>query len=220
MNVLRRLGTSVKEWWNVTWMPDLHSRRDRARWAETQSLADVAHLTAEWLRGAIDSQPGYWGRVDVDEDLAPGLTAALVALNETGYLTSDSQAGYDGPGDGQESSAHWTQLAWVTGYVTDPTLLARLRQVAADNELEFYSVEAGSELPTRVVTWRNGHAFTDGTGARNLPELADDWTGYGVCGQSAVADIQSARQVVIVDPTPGRNTMWAALRTAVEEVPA
>lgn len=90
---------------------------EKPLWSATRSLQDVADLTARWLAGEIQSQPGYYGPVDVDEDLAPGLTAALVAANHAGFLTMNSQAG----------ATHYGQNAWVVGYAL-PEIAASLAE--------------------------------------------------------------------------------------------
>ncbi|MBL7261367.1 DUF6919 domain-containing protein [Paractinoplanes lichenicola] len=59
---------------------------DRPLWRAAESLDEVAALTARWLSGGIRSQPGYGGTVDVDEDDAQGLTAALIACNRAGFF--------------------------------------------------------------------------------------------------------------------------------------
>jgi hypothetical protein len=91
---------------------------DRPRWAAARTLADLGELTAQWLEGRIDSQPGYYGRVDVDEDKVPGLTETLILLNRAGFLTNGSQAGFDGKGF---DNARWQQLAAVTGFASKET---------------------------------------------------------------------------------------------------
>jgi hypothetical protein len=53
-------------------------RRDRGRWADAASLADLARLTEAWLTGEVASQPGYHGPVDVDEGTTGGLVAHVV----------------------------------------------------------------------------------------------------------------------------------------------
>ncbi len=78
--------TRIRDWVNERFLVTgtTLKRRDHARWQRAETLQDLADLTASWLSGDIASQPGYYGRVDVDEDDAPGLTAALVASTESG----------------------------------------------------------------------------------------------------------------------------------------
>jgi hypothetical protein len=84
-------------------------RRDHARWQRAESVQDLCDLTVRWLRGEIPSQPGYYGPVDVDEDDAPGLTDALMALNRIGFWSRTSQAGADGEGTTARTGPNWPQ---------------------------------------------------------------------------------------------------------------
>jgi hypothetical protein len=95
-------------------------------WAAARSLNDLCALTERWLRADLATQPGYSGSVDVDEEEAPGLTDACIALNRAGFLTRNSQAGFDGTGyDG----ARWTQLAAVDGITIPPAAFALRRNL-------------------------------------------------------------------------------------------
>ncbi len=181
---------------------------ERRIWADTHHLYDVAGRTAQWLSGESKSQPGYFGPCDVDEDEAPGLTECLIACNRNGFLTANSQAGFDGAGfDG----AHWVQLAAVTGYAHRP-VVAKLRRLESR-----YGLIVHDGVGTRfrrgsgvTVTWAAGQAFTEF--GRQHAEI--DFL-YNGCGPAASADIERAHQGPVFDRTPGRNTLWADLSTAV-----
>ena len=174
---------------------------DKAVWRTAGSLKDVAALTARWLTGDLQGQPGYWGPVDVDEQEAPGMTDVLIRCNRAGFLTFGSQAGFDGTGD---DGMRWQQLAAVEGLV-GPDDLTRLREVCAGTGI---LVDASGD--GQVVTFQNGRAFTT-FGARRK-DLDDDWTGYGICSPAAVAELQQAFPVVVYDPAPGRDDrLWPTL---------
>lgn len=187
----------------------LDSRRpilpsERRYWADTHHLHDVAERTAQWLEGTLKSQPGYFGPCDVDEDDVPGLTDVLIACNRGGFLTRNSQAGFDGTGyDG----AHWEQLAAVTGYAHELGL-DRLRRL--DGRYGLIAHEGVGRRRHRgkgvVVTWAGRLPFT---------EFGAQYDGVGFefdgCGPDAVADLERAFQVTVYDPTPGRNSLWADL---------
>lgn len=179
------------------------TRADRPRWAATRTLADVSELTAQWLEGHIDSQPGYYGRVDVDE--APGLTDALITLNRAGLVTDNSQAGYDGPG---HDGAHWRQLAAVTGFC-DKDTHRRLRDALTGTPFRT------QEAPGVVVTWREHTPYTTFGGPLRRAMVTDVYAG---CGRDAVEALCDAIQITIYDPTPGGNELWPALRRALPEV--
>jgi len=90
------------------------SSTDRARWYAARDRHDLGRLTAQWLEGAIASQPGYqpgWGPDPETTELVPVLARA----NRAGYRTDASQpgradtTGYDG--------ALWDQRAAVEGWI-------------------------------------------------------------------------------------------------------
>ena len=191
---------------------DARDEADRAAsapdWAAARTLADLGELTARWLTGDLASQPGYYGRVDVDEDDAPGLTAALVALNLAGVVTNSSQAGYDGTGyDGKR----WTQHAWVSAH-TDPSTSEWLAMEATAAGFEVTEWTRG--MSRRTVTYRAGRSYTeDGPIGRS-----DLHCMYDGVGRGAWRDLLGAVHVSIVDPVPGRNIMWAWLEQFATEM--
>jgi hypothetical protein len=184
-------------------------RHDRPHWAATQTLHDIAELTARWLAGEIQSQPGYFGTVDVDEDEAPGLTETLITLNQAGYLTQSSQAGadcisYDG--------RRWTQLAAVCGSADDNTH-QWLHDIVANTHFNILAGHCERHGPRVAVTWIDGQPHTHfGVNSKNDVRFA-----YQECGDAAIDAACAAWQVTIYDPQPGRNEMWEYLRHAASE---
>jgi hypothetical protein len=188
----------------------LHESTDsRHRWRKASSLGDLGDLTARWLTGDIRSQPGYRGTVDVDEDLAPGLTDALVAANRSGFLTWTSQAGQPGdrPGWGQ-------QLAWVDG-VAPPEMARQLAERARNAGYEAHLWQRGDRR--RIVTWDGGRPFT---AAGWTPHRELRGAVYRGVGDDALREICSGQQISIIDPAPGRNTLWQWLAEATSPIPA
>jgi len=187
-------------------MPD----EDKVVWRTAASLADVAALTARWLTGELRGQPGYCGPVDVDEEDAPGMTDVLISCNRAGFLTASSQAGYDGAGyDG----AHWRQFAAVDGLISDADLPLLHAALAGTGMV----VDASGD--GQAVTFRQGHAYTWFGRRRKRTDLADDWTGYGICSPAAVAELLRACPVVVYDPEPGRDDrLWPALADFAEQL--
>ena len=176
------------------------SDADYAVWAGCATASDVRAATIGWLVGDVQSQPGYCGPVDVDEDEAPGLTDALVALNRAGMLTTDSQAGentigYDG--------AHWWSYAAVEGLADEETV-EWLTTVAG------YAGLAVSVDQWTDVTFREGAPFTRFGGP-------DDLDAFDICQPSAVAELAKCRTVLVYDPVAGRNDrLWPTLLAASE----
>lgn len=193
----------------------LHAR-DRPLWRAARSMSDLRDLTAGWLHGRIAAQPAYHHPVDVDEPDAPGLTDTLVALNQAGYLTTSSQAGYDGPG---YRGAHCQQHAAVEGFATDDTTRWLEHAVAGT---EYRIVEHGCKphpwqrsAPGADVTFLDGQPVTHFGRQTSHAGIAHDR--YPGVHPAAVHDVAVARQITIYDPTPGRNTIWPQLRQAADE---
>jgi hypothetical protein len=207
-------GGPARRWWGRAWTelrdPGPVLRADRGRWAGVSSLTDVAALTAAWLRGEIASQPGYYGPVDVDESGAPGLTAALVAANEAGWWTRSSQAGHDGPG----YRGHWRQLAWVSGlFHPDNERVWALVQAARPAGYEATLWEPA--MAPRTVTWWDGRPHT--TDSWMSADVVRDEVCAGLTGP-ALTEALDAVQLSLVDPVPGRNTLWAWLQDELGDI--
>src|SRR6059058_4543261 len=104
------------------------SKAERKLWASANTLEDLANLTARWLEGDLDSQPGYQPHHGPDNETV-SLIPTLARLNRAGFLTSNSQpgnsecVGYDG--------ATWAQRAVVDGWVS-PGLAEGLVAAARD----------------------------------------------------------------------------------------
>lgn len=207
------------------WLESLTERWVRPKrlrpWRDAACLADLGELTARWLEGTVLEQPAYYGPVDVDEDMAPGLTAALIVANRAGLLTENSQAGVDQPA--------WRQLAWVSGRAT-PGMVHYLASAAEGRD--DVEVVAFTRLPDHVcagaatvrteaelvVTWvSDGLPFT----VDSRQKQSDyHWLYEGLVRPSALAEFDEAVQVAVVDPVPGRNTLWAWLEGTLRHVNA
>jgi hypothetical protein len=187
---------------------------DRAVWAKARTLSDLGDLTARWLLGQIQSQPGYFGSVDVDEAIAPGLTAALVQLNRLGVVTSSSQAGVPaGPGF---DCATWAQRAAVDAYVDVRDLLWWTEAIQARG----FGIHLVGERPARLgsdgvtVTTRNRRRYTHFGSWQSPEEIAHAHRGLH---SEAILELQCATNVAIYDDAYGPNTLWPALRTIAEK---
>lgn len=183
-------------------------RADRPRWAAARTLQDLADLTVEWLTGRIESQPGYYGPVDVDE--APYLLDALIACNRAGFLTNDSQQGFDGVG---YDRADWQQYAAVTGFADHGT--ARALESALRGTrfvvLTCTSRDSQRSMPGVFVTTREGQGFT----RYGHPRPGSDIEfGFDGCSHAAVTEVVDAVQVTVYDPEPGSNDLWPVLLNA------
>jgi len=188
------------------------SRRDRAAWLEASTLLELGELTAQWLEGDLNSQPGYQPGYGPDEETQP-LIPVLAELNRVGFLTDGSQpgfasrAGFDG--------ATWAQRPAVAGFLDDDRAAA-LADLARRAGFEVVlhpsgtSRRRGRRRPWIPVTTRDGVTYTGFGSFRSQRDLRFQYE--DLCHPTAVAAVTSAAQVAIVDPVyADRSELWAFL---------
>lgn len=180
-------------------------------------MGDLGELTAGWLAGRVPAQPGYGGTVDVDEEDAPGLTRALVALNRAGFVTNGSQAGFVG-GDRSGCGTFWRAHAFVAGLIHPhrDDLVHSLHSTITPQGFEVLAFHG-----TRRTWFRRGASVVVTTRDDGRGEYPN--TGLSQMGGSTVADLYQwcsddlidlacdAWQINVYDPEPGRNELWPAL---------
>ncbi|MCG0061714.1 hypothetical protein L0F81_00170 [Streptomyces tricolor] len=179
--------------------------QDRRRWASARTLPEMAQLMALWLEGELSMWPGY-------DDGAAEETAALIptlaAANQAGFLTDQSQPGYDGRGfDG----LRWQQRAAVTGLVADEQLLTRIRRAGEAAGVTVF-IAHPRLLPQGqgdTGTIRGGRPYTRFGQYMPPSVLRQIWRGIS---KPAMAEVLDAWQVCLIDPDYGRNDrLWPAL---------
>lgn len=182
------------------WEPAILDQPDPC-WYDARSLDDLGEFTARWLEGRIARQPGYGGPVDTDEELAPGMTAALAAVNRAGYVTTNSQAG----------SARYDMTADVHGFthpgVTWPHRLADRFDVTV--WIEPPPTLTDDEADAVALAWQTNHGGYPGMDAEEI----DVW--FRDCHPDALTAAHTAWQVTVWDPRPDCNDLWPALAEAV-----
>jgi hypothetical protein len=181
------------------------ARADRRRWAAAQTLPELGELMALWLEGELSMWPGYADGADEETTL---LIPELAAANRGGFLTDQSQPGYDGPGFDR---LHWQQRAAVTGLIADEELLTRIRQAGASAGL-LVLISHPRLLPQGqgvTGTVRGGQPYT--VFGEYMPPriLRQIWRGISAPALAAVTD---AWQVCLIDPETSRNDrLWPLL---------
>ncbi|MFD7590666.1 DUF6919 domain-containing protein [Kitasatospora sp. NPDC059811] len=192
----------------------LRSLRDRWRWRAARTAADLGELTAQWLEGRIKSHPALIPAAGPDEETTgtPELFATLLLANRCGYVTDFSQPGCRDVGaDGQ----WWSQIAAVSGFVTDPDVLNRLRVTAQTwglNIREYRCTYLGPLPEPIVVTERAYQAHTWAGRARAAREVRWLWRGVG---RPAVRAMELAWQVTLAEASPSSGgILWRALGEA------
>jgi hypothetical protein len=180
-------------------------RADRRRWATAHTFPELADLMALWLEGELSITPGYGGGPDEETTL---MIPTLAAANRGGFLTDQSQPGYDGTGyDG----LRWEQRAAVSGLVADEDLLNRLRrECEAAGLLVLIAHPRLLPLGQGVTcTSRGGQPYT--AFGEYLPPriLRHIWGGISRPALEAVCD---AWQVCLIDLDTNRNDrLWPVL---------
>jgi hypothetical protein len=167
-------------------------------------------LMARWLEGDLTSWPGYAvaGPDDETADLVPTLARA----NRAGFVTDASQPACDETG---VNGHRWRQRAAVSGLVGDEELLNALARVAEAHRLTILvrTVDEGSQRPGITVTQVDGEAYTAFGSRLSRRELRHMWLGVS---WSALAEIEAAWQVTLIDPMYGRDDrLWTALDEAI-----
>jgi hypothetical protein len=182
---------------------------DAARWATALTLTDLGELTALFLEGKISQTPSHCA--PPDPETTP-LLAMLASVNRAGFMTHQSQPGI--PRDEHGSA----QRANVSGFASDEAF-ARLVAAVATADLIITAGRAGQEFgPFFPITLDYGEEFTWDGLAINAEEISYHYGPY--CRPEAVAELQRAWQVTIIDPEWGRNDVLWPVLTAFAKQPA
>jgi hypothetical protein len=189
-------------------------RADMKLWRQAQTLPELADLMGRWVDGELSMWPGY------DDGVAEetrGLVPYLARANRAGFLTDQSQPGFDGLGfDG----LRWRQRAAVSGLVGDELFLSRIRKAGEAAGL-IVLIAHPWLLPQGqgyTATVRGGQPYTEFGAYLPTRDLRHIWRGVS---RQAMAEIVGAWQVTLLDPEFGRNDrLWTALDAAVDVFPA
>jgi hypothetical protein len=171
----------------------------KRRWREAVTLNDVGQLVADWLDGELRYNPGYGGRGGPDPETLE-IAHELAAANRAGYVTHQSQPGWDN-----------IQRAGVEGFA-DAQTAARLLRIARRTDL--IVIESARTPRRRIDSSRAVPAMRYSSG--HVGEfghiLSRRYIGYLVESQESYEALLAARQVSLIDPVWGRNSvLWPLL---------
>lgn len=172
---------------------------DAHLWRTARTLADLGELTAQWLEGRIDYQPGYGG--EPDSETAP-LIPVLAAANRAGFVTTFSQPGVP-LADGH------AQRAAVAAFA-DQQMVERVKAAILGTDLVAVFTPPGWDSPAQIpVTIDDGQEFT-WLGAGLDPAYIAQI--YAEDCPAALATLLGAWQVDLFDPVWGREgLLWERL---------
>jgi len=174
-------------------------------WQQASSFQELCELTARFIEGTIKYIPGYCAET-LDEESQP-LVHYLAALNRAGFLTDQSQPGFD--------EGHSKQRAFVTGFASE-AVAARIQRLSLTTDL-YISVTRpgemnGCRMPVTIEVFRpltcaGDPGIDEETGA--FIELQH----YGaVCGPTAFQELQEVCYISVIDLCWGRTGyLWNEL---------
>jgi hypothetical protein len=181
---------------------------DRGVWRQATTLAAAGELTARWLEGASQYQPGTFAP-GFDDETRP-LAAALAELNRNGLFTKESQ-----PGVRTGSAA---QRQYVTGFCSAAAATALLA-LSTRTELVTLAHAPGEASNAAIPVTLAGTEVTTVLGSSENPtaeEQVQDWADE--TNDALALLLSDSWYVEIFDPVWGRNDLLlpqvlAALQT-------
>ena len=178
---------------------------DREVWRQATTIAAAGELTARWLEGTAEYQPGVFSPGFDDETKA--IAAELALLNRNGLFTKESQPGVQAGGVAQR--------AYVTAFCSAETasdLLALSTRTGLVTVAHAPGETSSASIP---VTLQDGDVVTV-LGSSEGPVGEDqlrDWAAE--TNETLALVLADAWYVEIFDPVWGRNDL---LLTSVFEV--
>ena len=167
------------------------------------TAADLRTLVVAWLQGDLGTTPWHCG--PPAEETAR-ITAELVALNEAGWMTDESQPAALGP-DGLVQRAH------VSGYCSSE-LADRIESavMATDLVVQVWPADM-AEAPYALAVSKSRDVACTWAGGHSPEDLLE---GFYSPGPDAVADVLRGSYVDVIDPVWGRSdVLWTVLLAAV-----
>jgi hypothetical protein len=170
---------------------------DRGVWRQATTLAAAGELTARWLEGASQYQPGTFAP-GFDDETRP-LASALAELNRNGLFTKESQ-----PGVRTGSAA---QREYVTGFCS-AAAAAALLALSTRTELVTVAHAPGEASNAAIPVTLAGTEVTTVLGSSENPvaeEQVQDWADE--TNDALALLLSDSWYVEIFDPVWGRNDL-------------
>ncbi|WP_427169866.1 DUF6919 domain-containing protein [Arthrobacter sp. 92] len=184
---------------------------DREVWRQATTLPAAGELTARWLEGRSEYQPGTFAPGFDEETMEIG--GQLAELNRNGLFTKESQPGQRSQGNAQR--------AYVTGFCSPASAVALL-QVSSRTELVTVAHAPGEPSRASIpVTVHEDEVVTVlGTSENPTdPAQLNDWASEA--NESLALVLSDSWYVEIFDPVWGRNSaLLPAVLGGLRDVPA
>ncbi|WP_427134866.1 DUF6919 domain-containing protein [Pseudarthrobacter sp. S9] len=178
---------------------------DREVWRQATTIPAAGELTARWLEGRSQYQPGAFAAGFDDETTA--IAGELAELNRSGLFTKESQPGVLGDGHAQR--------AYVTAFCSPETASALL-QLSTRTGLVTVAHAPGEASSASIPVTVQADAVVTVLGTSESPTGAEelrDWSAEA--NETLALVLADAWFVEIFDPVWGRNDL---LLPAVLEV--
>lgn len=168
---------------------------DRQVWRQAATIAAAGELTARWLEGESQYQPGtFTPGIDAETETIAG---RLAALNRNGLFTKESQPGL------REGST--VQRAYVTGFCT-PEAAGLLLDLSSRSELVTVGHAPGEMSRASIPVTRQDAEIVTVLGTSESPIEADELNDWSTeANESLALVLAESWYVEVFDPVWGRN---------------
>lgn len=173
---------------------------DREVWRQATTIPAAGELTARWLEGNSQYQPGVFSPGFDDETTA--IAGELARLNRNGLFTKESQPGVEVEG--------LAQRAYVTAFCSPETASALLELSTRTDLVTVAHAPGEASTASIPVTVQDGDVVTV-LGSSEEPVGEDqlrDWTAEA--NETLALVLADAWYVEIFDPVWGRNDVLLA----------
>lgn len=168
---------------------------DREVWRQASTIAAAGELTARWLEGNSQYQPGVFSAGFDDETSA--IAGELARLNRNGLFTKESQPGV--------RAGDLAQRAYVTAFCSPETAMALLALSTRTSLVTVAHAPGESSSASIPVTVQDGDVVTV-LGSSEEPVAEDqlrDWAEES--NETLALVLADAWYVELFDPVWGRN---------------